>query len=211
MERSSLQLRRPRMARRLLALILSLLVIGICVGVFKVVGFGTDPCPTFSFGISNLTGVSFGTCQMLFNLVLLVPILRCDLSRIGIGTIANMVGVGYTADLCIAVIRALTPPEGLSFPVRLAILAVSLAAFLVAVAFYMVVDLGVVPYDAVPQLIAARTKRFSYRQVRIFWDVAALSIGWLCGAAVGVTTLVTGFCLGPAIVAVSDRVRDWFE
>lgn len=202
---------RPRMGRRLLALAVSLTVMGACVAVFKTVGFGTDPCSTFTLGVSAHTGVSFGTCQMLFNLIMFVPVLRYDLSRVGIGTVGNMVGVGYIADFCMARIQPLVPAGGLSLAARAALFAVSMAAFLAAAAFYMVVDLGVAPYDAVPQLIAARLGRWSYRRVRMAWDLSVLSAGFLLGSTVGLTTVITGFFLGPVIVFVSDRVKGWFE
>lgn len=201
---------RPRMGRRLAALTLSLMVIGACVAVFKTVGFGTDPCSTFTLGVSAHTGVSFGTCQLLFNLLMFIPVFRYDVSRIGIGTIGNMVGIGYIADLCMELMRPLSPAEGLSMTVRVVMFALSMAGFLIAAAFYMVVDLGVAPYDAIPQLIAARAKRWSYRRVRMLWDISILSAGFLLGSTVGMTTVITGFCLGPVIVFFSDRVSGWF-
>lgn len=201
---------RPRMGRRLAALTLSLVVIGACVAVFKTVGFGTDPCSTFTLGVSAHTGVSFGTCQLLFNLLMFIPVFRYDVSRMGIGTIGNMVGIGYIADLCMELMRPLIPAEGLSMTVRVVMFALSMVGFLIAAAFYMVVDLGVAPYDAIPQMIAARAKRWSYRRVRMLWDISILSAGFLLGSTVGMTTVITGFCLGPVIVFFSDRVSGWF-
>ena len=202
---------RPRMGRRLTVLTVSLTIIGLCVAVFKTVGFGTDPGSTFSLGISAWTGVSFGTCQMIFNALLFIPVLRLDLSRIGVGTIGNMVGLGYIADFFMWLIESRMPPEGFSMTVRILLFAVSMVGFLISASFYMVVDMGVAPYDAVPQLIAARTKRLRPRTVRMLWDISLLSIGFMLGAAVGLTTLITGFCLGPAIAFVSDHVKSWFE
>ena len=201
---------RPGMGRRLLALTLSLVVIGVCVAVFKAVGFGTDPCSTFTLGVSARTGVSFGTCQLVFNLLLYLPLLRYDLSRIGIGTIGNMVGVGYIADFCMGLIQPAIPAEGLPMTVRIVMFLLSMAGFLIAAAFYMVADLGVAPYDAVPQLIAARTKRWSCRRVRMAWDISVLSVGFFLGSTVGLTTVLTGFCLGPVIALISDRAGGWF-
>lgn len=88
---------------------------------------------------------------------------------------------------------------------------VSMAAFLTAAAFYIAVDLGVAPYDAIPQLISAHTSRLSARAIRMLWDISILSLGFLLGSTVGLTTLMTGFCLGPAISFVSARVTSWFE
>ena len=140
-----------------------------------------------------------------------IPVIRCDLSRIGIGTIGNMVGVGYIADFCMRVINAKIPPDSLSMGQRVLMFAVSMAVFLVAASFYMVVDLGVAPYDAIPQLIAAHTKKLSYRAVRMIWDISMLFMGFLLGSAIGLTTLITGFFLGPAITLVAKRVHGWFE
>lgn len=203
--------KRPRMGRRLAVLTVSLIVIGMCVAVFKTVGFGTDPCSTFTLGVSARTGVSFGTCQLAFNLLMFLPVVRFDLSRIGIGSLGNMVGVGYIADFCMRVIELQTPPGGFSMAARAVMFAVSMAAFLTAASFYMVVDLGVAPYDAVPQLISRRMRRLSARTVRMLWDIAILTAGFLLGSTVGLTTLITGFCLGPAIAFVSGHVGDWFR
>lgn len=104
---------RPRMGRRLAVLTVSLVAIGLCVAVFKTVGFGTDPGSTFSLGISAWTGVSFGTCQLVFNALLFIPVLRLDLSRIGVGTIGNMVGLGYIADFFMWLIQSHMPAGGL--------------------------------------------------------------------------------------------------
>lgn len=202
---------RPRMGRRLAVLAVSLIVIGICVAVFKTVGFGTDPCSTFTLGVSARTGVSFGTCQLAFNLLMFLPVIRFDLSRIGVGTVANMVGVGYVADFCMRVIQLYTPAEGFPMAARVLMFTVSMAAFLTAAAFYIAVDLGVAPYDAIPQLISAHTVRLSARGVRMLWDLSILFTGFLLGSTVGLTTLITGFCLGPAIAFVSARVASWFE
>lgn len=202
---------RPHMKRRLLALAVSLTLMGVCIAVFKTVGFGTDPCSTFTLGVSARTGVTFGTCQLVFNLLLFIPVIRYDLSRIGIGTIGNMVGVGYIADFCMRLIGARFPPESLSMTERVLMFAVSMAVFLVAASFYMVVDLGVAPYDAIPQLIAAHTNKLSYRGVRMIWDISMLSMGFLLGSTIGLTTVITGFFLGPAITLVAKCVHGWFE
>lgn len=207
----AMNLTRPHMGRRLAVLAASLIIIGLCVAVFKTVGFGTDPGSTFSLGISARTGVSFGTCQLVFNLLLFFPVILLDLSRIGIGTVGNMVGLGYIADFFMRRLEALIPPEGFSMTERILLFAVSMVGFLVAASFYMVVDMGVAPYDAVPQLIAAHTTKWSFRSVRTLWDISLLSTGFLLGAAVGLTTLITGFCLGPAIAFVSSRVKGWFD
>lgn len=201
---------RPHMGRRLLVLVAGLTVMGASIAVFKVVGFGTDPYSTLILGVSIRTGITFGTCQLLCNLLMFIPVLRYDLSRIGIGTIGNMVGIGYIADFFTYIIHTKIPEEGLSPGMRFLLFVLSMVTFLAAASFYIIADLGVSPYDAVPQLIASRTDKLSSRWVRTLWDVAVLSVGFLLGATVGLTTVITGFFLGPAITLVSRHVKGWF-
>lgn len=43
----------PRAGRRVAALLASVLMMGAGVALFTMVGFGTDPCSTFSLGLSG--------------------------------------------------------------------------------------------------------------------------------------------------------------
>ena len=202
---------RPKMAKRLAALVLSILVMGFCVAVFKLTGVGTSPCSCMNLGISRRLGISFGTWQLLLNTALLLIVLRYAPEKISIGTLVNMVLVGYIAELFMYLLGGLIPETGLPAGTLALVFALTLAAYLVSASIYLAADLGCAPYDAVPMIIAAHTGRVSYRAIRMAWDVAALGIGFALGETVGIATLITGFCLGPAITAIGARVRGWFE
>lgn len=201
---------RPRMGRRLISLLLSMVLMGVCVAVFDRIGLGTDPCSTMTLGVSRLMGISFGTVQLTLNALLLLIVLRCDLGRIGVGTLANMVLIGYTADFVMAVLDRFPALLTLTLGARLAVFVPAMLVFLLAAAVYMAVDLGVAPYDAVPQILAARSRRLSFRAVRVCWDVGVMMIGFALGSTVGLTTVVTGFCLGPVIAAVKERMKEFY-
>ena len=57
---------------------------------------------------------------------------------------------------------------------------------------------------------AARIGRVPFRLVRMMWDVAALSIGFMLGSTVGIATLITGFFLGPMITCVARKIQPFF-
>lgn len=202
--------KRPRAWRRVAALILSVVLMGLGVALFTLVGFGTDPCSTFSLGVSGRTGLSFGHCQLMLNALLFIPVLLCDPSRIGLGTLANMVLVGYSADGFLWLLGTAVTPQS-PMGVRLIVFLATMALFLLAAALYMAVDLGVAPYDALPQIIAGKARRLSFRTLRVIWDLTFLVLGFLMGATVGLTTLLTGFCMGPVIVAVQRKTEPWFR
>ena len=201
---------RPRMGRRLVSLLLSMVLMGVCVAVFDRIGLGTDPCSTMTLGVSRLMGISFGTVQLTLNALLMLIVLRFDVGRIGAGTLANMVFIGYTADFVMAVLDRFPALLTLTMAARLAIFAPTMLVFLLSASVYISVDLGVAPYDAVPQILAAHANRLSFRAIRVCWDVGVMLIGFALGSTVGLTTVVTGFCLGPVIAAVTERMKGFY-
>ena len=203
---------RPHMIRRLFALVLSTCLMGMGVAIFNQLGFGTDPCSVMNLAISRLIGWSFGNWQLTMNLILLgVLIALGELKRIGLGSIANMVVVGYAADASTWLLNHIHPLTGEPLLVKLIVFVPTMLMFLIAVAFYMVVDLGIAPYDAIPMVIADRQRRFPFSVIRMMWDLSILTLGFLCGGVVGLVTLVTGFCLGPLYGAIANRIRPLFE
>lgn len=203
---------KPRMGRRVAVLVLSVIVIGFCVAVFEQLGVGIDPCAMLNMGISSRIGISFGTCMLLFNVLLMVVILvKKEIRRIGLGTLANMVLVGYSADFMTWVLNSVHPLYGEPFGVRMAIFVPTMAVFLVVVACYMLVDLGVAPYDAIPQIIADSQKKFGFPVIRCMWDVSVILLGILAGGPLGLVTVVVAFFLGPVVAAVAKPFRRFFE
>lgn len=204
-------LKKPHMVRRVLVLILSVFMMGVGVAILDQLGFGTDPCSVLNLGVSRMIGWSFGNYQLLFNVVLILLILLMkEPGRIGLGTLANMVLVGYSADFSTWVINMIHPLTNETLLVKLIVFVPTILMFLVAVAFYMVVDLGVAPYDAIPQIIAGRTK-WNFTKVRVIWDVSATVIGFAVGGTIGAVTIIMGFFLGPVITAIAKKFQPWFE
>ena len=202
---------KPHMARRLVVLLVSVTLMGFGIAVFDQLAFGTDPCSVLTLAISRKTGVEFGHIQLLFNIALFAIIICMkEIRRIGLGSLANMVLVGYAADLGSFLLTRIHPLTGETLLMRSVIFVPTMLLFLVAVAFYMVVDLGVAPYDALPHIIAARTK-ISFTIVRVSWDIAMIILGFLLGGVVGVVTIVTGFCVGPVVTAIADHFRKYFD
>ncbi|MBE5804887.1 MAG: hypothetical protein E7316_10305 [Clostridiales bacterium] len=203
---------KPRMMRRVVVLFFSVFLMGVGVAILDQLGFGTDPASVMNLGISRMIGWSFGNYVLAFNGVLLVIILLLkEYRRIGLGTIANMVVVGYAADFTTWVINMIHPLSTETMTVKLIVFVPTILMFMVAAAFYMVVGLGVAPYDALPQIISSRTKKLGFTVIRMAWDVTATVIGYLVGGTVGMVTIIMGFFLGPIISAIAKKFQPWFE
>lgn len=203
-------MKRPKMARRIPALFIGVTLMGLGVAVFDLIGFGTDPCSVMNMGLSGVLGIPFGTLQLMVNLLMLLVVIRYDVSRIGIGTLANMVLVGYVAEFFMAVIDRIPALENLTLAMRLIIFVPTLFVFLVAASTYMCVDMGVAPYDAMPQIIAARMK-WPFRVVRMAWDFFMMLGGWLLGSTAGPVSVGITLFLGPLVAWMAGYVRRFFD
>ena len=204
----------PHMARRIPVLLVSVILMGMCVAFFEKLQVGTDPCTVFNLSMAqNVLGwENLGTWQLIFNLILLCGILLLKEGRfIGLGSLANMVLVGYSRDFFKPVVEMLLPGATHSLLVRGGVFVPTMLLFLVAVAFYMVVELGTAPYDAIPQMIASRMKKVPFSVIRIAFDIAVTVVGCLLGGQVGVFTVAACFFLGPVISAIAARFRPFFN
>ncbi|SEK72068.1 Uncharacterized membrane protein YczE [Butyrivibrio sp. ob235] len=168
------------------------------------VNLGTDPCTFMNLTISSRLGILFGTWQVLLNLVLFVFVVLFDRHQIGPGTIANMVFIGYISDFCRWIWKK-TIPEFVfrEWPYRAVVFIVALLCFVIAASLYMNADMGVAPYDAIPNIISDRLlKSVPFKFVRIGFDGTVLLIGFLLGGRIEICTVLMVFLLGPTISAV---------
>lgn len=104
-----------------------------------------------------------GTYQMLFYGALLIVVMAMrQWEFIGLGSIANMVLVGYSKDLFDVIFSSMNILNrgAMGMTERICWLVPTLGVFMVAVAFYMVVELGSGPYDAIPRLSRSTSRRF---------------------------------------------------
>ncbi len=194
-----------KLGTRILLAFLGVFIMGGTMSVIEKLNFGTDPYTCLNIGLSLHSNLSLGTWGLIVSAVLFVFVIIFGIEKIGIGTVANMVGFGYSIDLFRLIwksvgLESITLPE----PARIALLIFMLAVFILAVSLYLASDLGCAPYDAAPELISEKTKlKFTF--VRIAWDVCAVLAGFILGSKVGVTTLVCALGVGP----VASAVKAW--
>ena len=168
-----------------------------------------------NYGLSAKAGLTFGTFQLLFNAVLFVIVLLKDWKLFGLGTIGNMVIVGYSADFTGWVVDKLgffPPVEELTIGMKIGIMVPTLVLFLFAAALYMNCGLGTSPYDALPLLLhraieKAAKKQIPYKFIRMLYDGIATVAAFLVGGSVGVVTVLMVFTLGPCVDFVSGLVK----
>lgn len=91
--------RPPKFLNRMIMMLIGVFVQGIGLSLLIQINLGTDPWTSFVLGVSKNLPFTYGTWQLICAAVLFLFVIFFDLSKIGFGTIGNMVCVGYIADL----------------------------------------------------------------------------------------------------------------
>ena len=187
-------------AKRLIAVILSVIVMGFALSWLVLVDLGTDPCTSMNLAISHKLGMSIGNWQALFNSFLFIFVILWCRENIGFGTLANMFLVGYSLDF-FSWLWGRVLPEGAfsSMAVRIGVLFPALLLFVLSAAVYMDVELGTAPYDAIPFLVSKKLPNVPFRVIRMAFDFTVIVLSLLFGGKVGIVTILMALTLGPVI------------
>ena len=198
--------KKNKLGTRIFLAAIGILTMGFGMSVIEKLNFGTDPYTCLNNGLSLHTSISLGTWGLIVSGIISVFVVIFGAEKIGLGTLFNMVGFGYSIDL----FRLIWKSVGLetievNTAIRVILLIVMLVIFILAVSLYLASDLGCAPYDAAPEIISEKAK-ITFVAVRIVWDFCAVAGGFLLGSAVGATTLVCALGVGPAAGIVKAAV-----
>lgn len=189
--------------RRFVLMLAGIFVLGFGISLLRLSGFGTDPFSCMNIGISGHLPISYGTYQLIVNIVLFIPVIILYPKSFGIGAFVNMIGVAYIADFCMWVFGlfkiTVESCDG-RIVARIVLLLLGLVFLCLGVALYMECDLGVAPYDMLSQVIEDASKgRIKFKWARVGTDIICITAGLVSGGTVGIATIVTGFFTGPLV------------
>lgn len=202
-------------AVRTVLMLFGIFLISLCVACFRLAGFGVDAFTGMNLGISGFIGWSFGNWQLVANGIILAVVFFTVRHCIGVGTVINMIVVGYIADfICWLVLNKAGMNMGIALRIGALVLAQLFASL--GVALYMTADMGIAPYDSVAVIIEKVTKeKIPFRIARIVSDITALTIGVIfCVAAgnsiwtvVGAGTVCNALLNGPMIQFFKEKIE----
>lgn len=192
--------------RRVFMMLFSVVLMGFGVSVFSYSDLGVDPYTSMNMALSAKLGVGFGFFQMCMNAVLLVFVVLLSKKLINLGTIANMVGVGYVCQFFTTLYDRYLPVPG-TLPVKLCLMLLGVVLLSLSASLYFTSSLGVAPYDATGFILDERSK-ISYKWCRVITDVICTAIGFAFGGPVGIGTVVTAFFMGPVVTFFNTRVSE---
>lgn len=197
----------PKFKLRLLMLALGVLVQGFGLSLLLKLNLGADPFSNFIAGLDLHLPLSFGTIQLIINILMVIYILIFNRQMIGYGSIANMAILGYIIDFFNLIWNMILPADLLSNRIFAYLMAIPLfLCVIIGASFYMTVGLGTGPYDGIPFIVANQLKK-PFKYCRMIWDICFMVIGYLLGGGLGLVTIVLAFFAGPIINAVKQQVE----
>lgn len=184
------QLRAGRLAPRLALLLLGLFLYGASMALVVRAALGLIPWDVLHVGLQQQVPLSFGTVVVLVSLLVLalwVPLRQ----KPGLGTLANALLIGPSADLVLALV-----PEPDTLAVRVLLLVGGVVLNGVATGMYIGSQFGPGPRDGLMTGLARVSGR-SIRLVRTALEVGVVALGWVLGGVVGVGTVLYALAIGP--------------
>ena len=165
------------------------------------VELGLAPWDMLHSGLSERLGLSFGLVVVLVGLAVLA--LSWSLGeRPGLGTLVNIVGVGWALDRLFAT-SWLDGLADASLWVRVPLLLVAVVLLGAGAALYIGAAFGAGPRDSL--MVACHHHGWPIGASRVGIEVTVLLIGWLLGGALGLGTVLLAVGTGP-VVQLTFRV-----
>ncbi len=191
--------------RRIFWALVGIAVLSLGSAVLRVGQVGVDPYTAANIGISNTIGIDLGTYQLISNAVLFIPMLLWGRQYIGIGSIMNMILVGYFVQW----FSDWLDPHFSDNPAawqKMVMFAIGITLFSYGASLYMTSALGNSPYDSVAPIIVDHSNA-PYRVVRVIQDLFFVVLAVIFHGTIGAGTVVTAFFTGPLIETFTEKVN----
>ena len=207
----------PNFGKRLAFMLPAVILMGVFVSILVEIGWGTDPASFLNLNVASVLGLGLGNTQVIVYGIMFIFTFAFGAEMIGFGTLANMLLIGYVVDLCRWIWNNtgfnLVLSEG-NFALRIFIFALTLICFSIVAAIYMNAQMGVAPYDAMPNIISGWITKVPFAVIRIIFDLSAVGVGIIAGkfnpegiqgSIVG--SILMSLMLGPIISLVGKPLK----
>lgn len=189
------QLRAGRLVERLVRLFVGLVAYGVSLALMVRGDLGLAPWDVLHSGLIRHVPLTLGQAVVVMSFVVLllwIPLREMP----GLGTVANALVVGLSADATLALLDAPGAPVA-----RVSLMVGGVLLCGVASALYIGAQLGRGPRDGLMTGVARRTG-LSIRLVRTGLEVTVVLIGLVLGGVLGVGTVLYALAIGPITQAL---------
>lgn len=148
---------------------------------------GTNGWNTLALGLSNTTGLSFGSCVFVIGIALLI-IDYFGKGKLGLGTFMNVFFISWMSDVFLKILTFIPPAPNMTVGVIYTLLGQMIIAF--ATVIYMKPGLGAGPRDTLMVITGRLVPNVPIGVVKFVLEIAALLAGVVMGAAFGIGTVL---------------------
>lgn len=217
-EKKTWFMRPPKFKNRMLIMIVGIILQGYGLSLLIRLNLGTDPCTMFTLGVESylqrflqtipaLSDIpTFGICQLLCHSITFILVVIFDRSKIGFGTIGNMVCLGFIVDFFTMIWDVVIPTGFFDGWMGILFFIPVLTVFIGGAAAYMTADLGMSPYDGLPFILSEKLPKVPFKVVRIGWDGSYLILAVLLGQPITIVSVCIVLFLGPVISLVQKKL-----
>lgn len=188
---------REKLILRIFLSIIGMFILGTGVSIIIKSNLGVDPASTLQLGLVNILGFSYGTCAMIYNIIILSIIFFIDKKYINISSVLAIFVIGYTVDFMLHLMSGVAIEE-MAIITRITLLLIGAFICSFGVTIYILSDLGIGATDCVAEIISDKLDK-PYRIVRMFSDLLFVVIGYFLGGPVGIGTIILAIIVGPFI------------
>ncbi len=148
---------------------------------------GTNGWSTMALGLSNTTGMSFGTGVFAISVgILIIDFL--GKGKLGVGTFLNAFLIAWLSDAFLKVLSFIPAPPNQAVGVCYTLLGQMIIAF--ATVVYMRTGLGAGPRDTLMVIVSKKLPRIPVGAVKFGLEMMALLAGVIMGAPFGIGTVL---------------------
>ncbi len=177
--------------KKIPGLMLAFLIIGYGIAQIKALDFGMAPWDTLALGMSNHISLEFGQVTQIMGFLIVLFTISIKI-HIGIGTILNMIFIGYFIDI-VSKFNILLSPE--NFFLKILVLFYALIVQNYGMYSYLKYELGAGPRDGL-MVGMVQITGLDVKYVRTGIESIVLVLGFLLGGIVGVGTVIATFSGG---------------
>ncbi len=200
--------KKKKLMLRIMWVTVANLILALGIGLLRLSSFGTDPFTCMNLGVSSHLPVSFAMYQMIFNVLLFIPVFILDRKSFGVGALINMLLLGYFVEFFMFLFSGLgitVESAAGNMALRIPALILGILVLCFGVALYMACDLGAAPYDRLSVIAENYShSRIKYKWARVAQDVISASVGLATGSVVSIGTVVVALFTGPIVSFFRD-------
>lgn len=189
---------KEKLIKRFIFTCLGTVLIGIGISYMRLANLGTDPFSCIVVGMAGAIGTRFWYVQMFLLAALLIVVIIFDKQLIGIGTLINLVFIGFISDVALDFMEPIINIT--SIYMKLFILIIGILLICIGASLYMNAELGISSYDALGIIIEKQSNnKIKYRYNRIATDFICVLVGYVLGSTIGIGTVIMAFFTGPMV------------